>query len=263
MGQQRFVRKNMAIYDAQRRQEKKRSRRNAFYICLFTFVSLVFIAICVAVFLNVKAVDINGNERYSDKEISKLVPIEIGDNMLSFDADSIEEAILQKYPYIKEVNVKRDFPTTVVVEIVESKAYYTAAIAGDTYLLSPELKVLEKKDGKDADGGDCIKLSLNNVRRCIVGEELQFVDDRTYDAVVDLQEIFKTHYIDGKITSIDIRSRFDIYINYDNRFKVYLGDMENAEVKIRFLVRILEKQEDGATGTIDISNPQEAAVAYS
>jgi hypothetical protein len=44
---------------------------------------------------------------------------------------------------------------------------------------------------------------------------------------------------------------------------VYLGDMENAEVKIRFLVRILEKQEDGATGTIDISNPQEAAVAYS
>ena len=262
MEQQKFVRKNMAIYDAQRRQEKKRHRRNAFYICLFAFVSLVFLAICIAVFLNVKSVDITGNERYSDKELSKLVPIEIGDNMFSFNAGDIEEAILQKYPYIKEVNVKRDFPTNVVVEIVESKPYYAAAVASDTYLLSPELKILEKVNGKDVDTGECITLSLNNVRRCIVGEELQFVDDRTYDAVVDLQKIFKTHNIDGMIESIDIRSRFDIYFNYDNRFKVYLGDMENAEVKIRFLVRILEEQDEGATGTIDISNPQEAAVAY-
>ncbi len=263
MEQQKFVRKNMAIYDAQRRQEKKRNRRTAFYVCLFTFISLTFIVIAVAVFLKVKTVDITGNERYSDKEISKLVPIEVGDNMFSFDSDEIESAILEKYPYIKEVNVKRDFPTNVVVEIIESKPYYSVDLAGDTYLLSPELKILDKKNKGEVTEEVCTQLSLNNVRRCLVGEELQFVDERTFDAIVDLHEIFKTQYIDSKIKSIDVRSRFDIYLNYDNRFKVYLGDMENADVKIRFLVRILDEQEEGATGTIDISNPQEAAVAYS
>lgn len=263
MEQQRFVRKNMAIYDAQRRQEKKRNRRTAFYVCLFVFVSLVFVAICVAVFLNVKTVDIVGNKRYSDKEISKLVPIEIGDNIFSFDSDEIETAILEKYPYIKTVEVKRDLPTTVVVEIVEAKPYYSAVIAGDTYFLSHELKILEKIEGTDVDVSNQVNLTLNNVRKCIVGEDIQFVDERTVVALTDLRNQFQKNVIESKIVSIDVRSRFDIYFNYDNRFKVYLGDMENAEVKIRFLVGILDELEDGSTGTIDISNPQEAAVALS
>ncbi len=261
MEQQKFVRKNMAIYDAQRRQDKKRKRRTVFYVILFVMVSLVFIAIATAVFLKVSKVTISGNSRYSDKQIRSLVPIAVGDNMFSFDAESIEQAICDKYPYVDSVEIKRDLPTTVEVIVKEEKPYYLSEIAGEQYVLSADLKVLERLEDEQGIDTELTSLSLNNVRRCIVGDELEFVDKRTYDAILSLYENFTANYIDDKVLGVDVRSRFDIYINYDNRFEVYLGDIDSIDIKIRFLVGIIDELEPDATGTIDVSNHREASVA--
>jgi hypothetical protein len=50
MEQQKFVRKNMAVLDAQRRHENKQKRRTVFYIVLFVLISIAFIAVSVFVF---------------------------------------------------------------------------------------------------------------------------------------------------------------------------------------------------------------------
>lgn len=235
MATQKFFVKNNQILDAQRRNENKRTRRTVFYVALFVVVSLVFLFVCAAVFLKVNEIQIKGNERYSNKEIRELVPITEGDNIFLFDSDEIEAAILQKYPYVGKVEVTRDFPTTVVVNITEEVPYFVAHVAGDTFYISENLKILEKLNG-EVDNNELTELNLNNVRRCIVGEDIVFVDNRTFDAINELQLLFKTNYIEEKILSIDVRSRFDIYLNYDDRFRIYFGDMENADVKIRFLI---------------------------
>ncbi|MBO4521589.1 MAG: hypothetical protein J5703_00180, partial [Methanomicrobium sp.] len=64
--------------------------------------------------------------------------------------------------------------------------------------------------------------------------------------------------ITAYITTLDIRSRFDIYIDYEDRFKVYLGDMENAGIKLSFLVGIIDRLYSNSKGTIDISDYTEA-----
>ncbi len=261
MEQQKFTRKNMAIFDAQRRQDKKRKRRTAFYVILFVMVSLVFLAIATTVFLKVEKVTISGNSRYSDKQIRSLVPITVGDNMFSFDAESIENTICNKYPYVDSVEIRRDLPTTVEVIINEEKPYYRADIAGERYILSADLKVLERVNADDTSEATLTSLSLNNVRRCIVGSELEFVDERTYDAILSLYENFTANYIDDKVIGVDVKSRFDIYINYEDRFEVYLGDIESIDIKIRFLVGIIDELDPDATGTIDVSNHREASVA--
>lgn len=262
MEQQRFVRKNTAMFDAQRRQEKKRSRRTVFYVFLFLFVSLIFLAVCAAVFLKIQTVNVNGNSRYSYEQIRELVNITEGENIYMFDAEENEKAILRSLPYVGSVEIKRDLPTTVEINIIEEVPYFTAELAGDTYLLSSDLKVLEKIS--DTSGiTNLTVLKLNNVRRCIVGEHIEFVDSRTLDAIVDLYKCFEANYIEDKIISVDVRSRFDIYINYEGRFSIYVGDMEDISIKIRFLVGIIDELYENSTGTIDISDPREAAVALS
>lgn len=263
MEQQRFVRKNTALFDAQRRQEKKRTRRTVFYVFLFLLISAIFLTVCVAVFLKVEAVNINGIEKYAYEEIAAQVPIEIGSNIYSFKSDEIEQNILNSLPYIYSVEIKRDLPTTVEVNIVEEKPYYYSQIAGDTYLISKELKVLERIVGKKTDITGLTQLKLNNVRRCIVGSTIEFVDKRTYDALIELYTAFENSYIDEKVVGVDVRSRFDIYIDYDNRFEVYLGDIDNIDIKIRFLVGIIDELGDGTKGKIDVSNHREASVALS
>ena len=263
MEQQRFVRKNTTMFDAQRRQEKKRARRSVFYVFLFLAVSLVFLAVCVAVFLNVENVTVNGIERYSYEEIIEHVPITVGENIYSFDAEEIEANIMQALPYVGEVQIKRDLPTTVVIEIIEKKPYYAAELAGDTYLMSADLKVLEKLPDTSAESTGLATLSLTSVRSCIVGNALEFVDERTTDALNELYSCFEANYIETKIRGVDVRSRFDIYIDYDNRFEVYLGDTDNIDIKIRFLVGVIDELGEGTKGEIDISDHREAAVALS
>ncbi len=263
MEQQKFVRKNTAIYDTQRRQENKRTRRKVFYVFLFLFVSAIFLAVCVTVFLNVKTISINGLEKYEYEQIMEYVPILEGDNIFSFDSDVIEQNIIAAFPYIETVEIKRDLPTTVEVNITEEKPYFKAELAGDTYLISSNLKVLEKINTASEETTALTTLSLGSVRRCIVGSNVEFVDERTFDALIELYEAFEANYIDTKINGVDVRSRFDIYIEYDNRFEVYIGDTDNIDIKIRFLIGIIEELEKDAKGKIDVSNHREGTVALS
>lgn len=263
MEQQRFVRKNTAMFDAARRQERKRTRRTVFYVFLLTFISLVFLVVCAAVFLKVNTVNINGISKYSYEQIMEKVPIAMGENIYSFDSDEIEADILQTFPYVGSVEIKRDLPTTVEVNITEEIPYYAADIAGDTYILSPNLKVLECLPDTDNTTLDMVALSINNVRRCIVGQNVEFVSERNAAALTALYAGFESNFIQNKIISIDFGSRFDISFNYDNRFQVYVGDTDNIDIKMRFFVAILDELEPNATGKIDVSNPQEASVSLS
>ena len=260
MEQQRFIRKNQALFDAQRRQEKKRTRRTVFYVLLFVAVSLIFVGVCFAVFLNVETIEVKGNEKYTYEQIAGMIPVEIGDNIYSFKAGAAEEAIKRALPYVGSVAICRDLPKTVVVEISEKKAYYAADLAGETFLLSDDLKVLEKITDRTAAQTGLTVLKVSNVRRCVVGETVQFVDSRTYDTIIELFAAFKKNFIDDDITALDVRSRFDIYFDYQNRFEVYLGDMQNCDIKMRFLVGIIGELYDTDRGTIDVSNHTEASV---
>ncbi len=263
MEQQKFVRKNTALFDAARRNEQKKSRRTAFYVFLFVAISLIFLTVCVVVFLNVKSIKISGNEKYTDEEINALVPISVGDNMFSFDADKIEAEIQRVLPYVGKVEVKRDLPNTIEVKITEEKAFFATEMAGDTYLVSSGLKVLERVPDTKPETTGLTILKLSNVRACIVGQPIEFVNSRTFDAIISLYQNFEANFIEDKIVSIDVESRFDIYANYDNRFKVYFGDTDDIDIKVRFLIAVIDELEPDATGVINVSDPREAAVALS
>ncbi len=263
MERQRFVRKNTAIFDAQRRNEKKRTRRIVFYVALFLSISLIFLGVCTAVFLNVETVNVTGTVRYVPEQILEYVPIQVGDNIFSFDSNEIIEALKKELPYIGNVEIERDLPTTVNINVVEEKPFYAADLAGEIYLLSSDLKVLEKQNGVSAEQLGLTALSLNNVRRCIVGQSVEFIDERTGVALDELYSSFESLYIEDKIKAVDVRSRFDIYVNYDGRFEVYLGNTENIDIKIRFLVKIIDELKPTDKGRINLSNYREAAVALS
>ena len=98
MKKQYFVRKNVALIEAQQRQEKKRARRTALYIAIFVAVALIFIGVCFAVFLRIKTVNITGSEHYPAESILELFPAAVGDNIYSFTASEAEDAIVRALP---------------------------------------------------------------------------------------------------------------------------------------------------------------------
>ena len=63
------------------------------------------------------------------------------------------------------------------------------------------------------------------------------------------------------IKEINIKSRFDIRMTYTDRFSIYVGDIEDFDLKIPFLAKIIEELYDDDTGSIDLSDYREASVS--
>ena len=61
-----------------------------------------------------------------------------------------------------------------------------------------------------------------------------------------------------KIVSVDMTNRFEIYFWYEDRFYVYMGTVDDAEIKTAFLVKVIEKLGNNR-GNIDVSDTREAS----
>lgn len=259
--EQVYKRRTITMEVLQSQRYKKRVRRIVFYTGLFLIVTAVFLLAAFAVFFKVRTINITGNSRYSYDEINAILPIKLNSNLYSFRASDIELVLEKELPYVGDVKVSRTIPSTLNIEITEAEPAMYIHIGNDYYLLSGKLRVLDHFKDKSLLSPDVIELKASTVLRCIVGETASFVDTRSYDAITELYSHLCENGIEKDIRTIDIVSRFDITLQYKDRFSVYLGDMDYADIKIRFLIGILQRLDAEDRGKIDISDYREATVA--
>ncbi len=263
MEQARFKRKTITMEVLLSQQQKKRFRRAVFYTVLFVLVTVVFLTVAFVVFFRVRNINITGNARYSVDDIIVSLPVKLEDNLYSFRADELETGLKKRFPYISEVNVTRKIPSHLNIEIIETDVAMYTEISGDYYLLSDGLRVLDRIEDPAIIPQGTMELKTSAVKRCIVGESASFIDSRAYDAIVELYKNITDSGIKNKIKTIDMTSRFDIYIHYEDRFKVYMGDMEYSDIKIQFLIGIIEKLKAEDKGRIDVSDYHVATATLS
>lgn len=258
---QRFtrVRSSVHIDELRSRQDKKRHRRAVFYIILLLGATLIFLAVCFFLFFRISEIRLEGNEIYTDEQILEQIPFSVGENLFSFRTTEAENNLRKALPFIGEAEIKRSLPSVVIVEISERHMELSLAVGEEAYLLSGDLLVLDRIGGGDITDG-VTQLRTGAVERCIVGEKVTFSDARTAS---DLEELYRCLSANGmreQVRSIDMTSRFDITLDYDGRFSVYLADIDNMDIKIRFLAGILEQLAADDRGYINLSDYHEAAV---
>lgn len=261
MEQVRFKRKTVDLDEMEKQQSRKRFRRNMFYVFLFAFILILFLGTAFFLFFRVKEISVTGNSVYSDEEIITATGIEIGDNIFSFSKKEMISDITDSMPYVGDVIIKRELPSGISIEVKEKKAVMYTLINGDYYLLSDGLTVLSATDKLSGVPSSAIKLVTGTVDRCLVGQTLTFMDERTYDSVIQMYSVLKENEMDYYIREIDITSRFDISMQYTDRFDVYIGDMDDFELKIPFLAKVIDELYEEVKGSIDLSSYKEATVS--
>ena len=83
----------------------------------------------------VKNIELHGNRKKTDTEIVKLAALKPGTNIFAVDTEKAERALLED-PWIREVKVTRELPSTLRVELSEREAGAVAAIGDKLYLVT-------------------------------------------------------------------------------------------------------------------------------
>jgi len=97
--------------------------------------------------LNVKHIEISGNDRLDADYLRGLSGITADDHLLKMDVKAVEQALLSE-PYVAEAHISRKFPNTVAIAIVERKPEGIISQNGKYYLVDQEGRVLEGLDKK-------------------------------------------------------------------------------------------------------------------
>ncbi len=241
---------------------RRKNRRRGVSGVLYRLVCCALVigagAFAMTVFFKINTINVTGTSRYQPAQIEKTLGVATGDNLFLWGRTSGVQRLLREYPYIKEVKISRDLPSTLNVEIVESPAF--AMIPdGKTgcYLISGSGKLLEH-----AENAAAVKLAPVTgvtVGSRKVGETLGEKDGPAAEQLAALLGALTKNNLLQNVSSINLINLTDMHIGYQNRFDVRLGSSGDLARKLRFLQEVVNtKLSPSDIGVIDLSQPPRA-----
>lgn len=239
-----------------RKNTVRHVRQRVFYFVLLIVLAAVFLCGAVAIFFRVSSVSVQGNDMYSDEDIKAASGIQDGMNIYLIDDTSVRANILSAFPFVKTVKLTRNVPSGITLLLQCDEPGYYVEINGEFFIVSDDLRVLERMWTKEAvkeKYPKIKKLTAGSIKRAVVGSELAFVNENYSDVGVQLLKVLAASEINEGVTSVDFSDRFNIYVVYDSRLKANLGNTDDIDLKLRFMNEIV-KDLGQARGTIDIKD---------
>lgn len=200
---------------------------------------------------------------YDNVDVAGISGIRSGERLYLIKKDEVLQNLKASLGYVKDVKLKRVPPDTVKLTIVMESARYYILLGDEYFVLSGEMKVLEKKQSlSEEESSVLVELRTGDISRCFVGENIQFYDSDTQSIIDDIYGNVVDDGIEDKIRVIDMSDKFDIVLYYKDRFEIKMGNFDKIEQKLLFAIKIIEQLYETDKGIIDVTNPREGSYIF-
>jgi len=249
------------VADARRRRRRRIHRRRhrdtrggaALSVILSVILTPIAIVVAITVFFRVSNIKVTGESGYPDYSIIEASTIKVGQNMFRFNKFKVIDGIFEKMPYIDEISIRRRLPDT--VEIIVTRCTPVAAIETDSgwYLLDAKGKLLENTGSVQPEGYPVITGA--DAETLVVGKYIKIIDEEKQKPLFLVLNTAINNDILQYIDCIDVERVYNIKFTYKDRFVVNIGDSDQLDKKIRYMLLIAEERlPETATGIIDVSD---------
>ncbi len=246
---------------AKRWRSRKRATRVALSV-VFAAIVLVFILICLNMFFRVSEIEVVGSSRYTTDQLLQYADVEKGMSLFTVTASDFDGAI-DHLPYINAVSITRKLPDTVIVTVNEDTPQYFATLYGEHFVLSRELRLLERIDDRESlEAQDIIELVFPEIDSAIIGENIEFSKSVSEKYVRAYLGALETSPLYTKATAFDLRDRFDLALIVSDKYLVNLGNGDELATKLTAVAGMLAHTAfaDGVPATIDATDPTQCPV---
>lgn len=239
-----------------RKRRRRKQRRNMIASLLAIFIIAGAVVAAVTVFFKVAKFDVTGSTLYTGEEIIAATEIQIGDNMFSVNKFDVASKILNKFPYIGEVKIRRRLPDTFVFEIAERKSA--------AYFQAEKFRWLIDKNGYILESVAPDKeLTLPQVTGASLvapspGAKAALDTQDSLRVLELLLSALENGGVIEKAGKVDVTKLYNLTITYDGRFIVEFGTEQELDRKVKMLKAVIEQLEATDKGTINISDAKQA-----
>ncbi|MBQ8289185.1 MAG: FtsQ-type POTRA domain-containing protein [Clostridia bacterium] len=235
---------------------EKRSFVMKIVVWVFIFLFLLVVAFWFGRNLfSLKTIVVNGSEHYSYTQILSAGNISKGDLIFSVSENDLDRELTEQLAYVRSVKVEKEYPGTVVITLEEETPEFYFEMQGEYFLLSRELKVLERFATSEKlleIAPDVQFVQIPEVSRAVVCEPLQFaLDSKSRHTDEALNMLVASRIYEG-LSEIDFSDRFDMILVYENRLEISLGSFEDFAYKLDLALGMIHAYSEEAVGTFDI-----------
>lgn len=231
---------------ARQKQIRKRRAIRAFFVLLILAV-ITLAVLSVTVLFPVKSVNVSGSKIYTPTEIVKAGKITQSTNLLILSEDKLTEKIRTELPFVDSIKLEKKLPDSLTIKVTDATEKYCYNYGGKYYTVSSKNYVL-KTYNELPEGMTEIRCGKIT---CVPGQKINIHDQNAKNTCDKIFVVFENN--DIKIDSVDTTDPLNITMKIEGKFEVLLGGNAHMESKCKHLVAMIEKIEDDASGTINLS----------
>ena len=225
---------------------------------IFTVTSLVIYGYCSllsASYFGVRETSVRGCKELTEKDVLNLASIRPSQNILAVNAEAITDKV-KKNPWVKDVQVGREFPKRLVIEVQERTAVALLKKDNSFYLLDLDgvaFKKLENSDESDLPAltGCYREGQLNTHLLSKSLELLRYLSaSKEFPNIRSIAEIHADEVLGFSLftdNNLCLRLGYDYYENKIKRLMPVMADLERRKVPLKYLL-------------IDLSDPAKITV---
>ncbi|HHU91608.1 MAG TPA: FtsQ-type POTRA domain-containing protein [Halanaerobiaceae bacterium] len=214
---------------------------------IIAFISLLaLISFALSPFFEIRSIEVNGLYILSRGELEYLLEPYYGTNILLLNKKNLRESLLN-IAYIKEIEVRKSYPATLVLYIKERDPV--------ARIINNERYILFSSDGFIVENNTIInRVKVPEIKGLGYSFHNQYVEyTPILESIVQALEgiSLKTR---GKIDFINYQNKENTIIAYNGKVPIYFGQPVGLIEKFRVLEYILNKiqEEDLAVEYIDL-----------
>lgn len=236
-----------------KKKNKKASVISKIFLLLFIIIGILIFAFVSPLF-NIEEIEIIGNEKIEASTIESLSGVIKGKNIFQVSKKQIINGVKEN-PYINNVNVKRNLPGTLEIDVEERIIAYQVKVINSYVYIDYKGYILEVSSQKEkvplVEGFTTEQDTLLN------GKRLLNDDIEKLRVILRIMENAKTSEIDDLISKILIKNNeYILELGKENKI-VYLGDATDLTNRMTYIKIILENEKK-KTGRVfvngDINN---------
>ncbi len=206
-------------------------------------------------YFKISSIIFKNNDHYTVNILEKETDIALGTNIFEVDKKAVEEKLIKNLIWLKSISLKKVFPDSIIIEVVERKPFIRIFAGGHFYLVDEEGIVLLKLEDKELEDYKDLILVRNAVKYSPeIGEKIAKKN------ILSCGEIYETLDLEIKeeIKEAAIEDNFsaDILFLTKKGKSIIFGTNDNIVEKNSILKQVLKQLSENNSyySVIDIRN---------
>lgn len=221
---------------------RRASRRQRFFrmVSRIFFLGILLAAALLAmtVFFRVETISVEGAVKYRAEELVAGMDVKQGDNLYLWNKVKVSDAMLERFPYLETVQIRRHLPNALVVTVTECSAAVAVPNDGGYMFVSTQGKLLEQS-ATDNGLPTVVGMTLTGATP---GQMLSADDSDETALLLDILQNLDAADMLSELSFINQSDLTDIHIGYQDRFDIQVGAADELAYHLRFAQTVINER---------------------